>query len=696
MIDISRCGANERFISVDGRPLAVERGLLRDVNKMYKSYISSILPEGTSVPNKIFLLLRLQCPKGSYDVNIEPAKNEVMFEDSALVLDLFERLCKIAYGEKEVPQKMSREPTKKRGDQAVDFGIMLAAKASTTPTKDDKDSNPKSSDIPKQAEHPTAASGQSKKTKVFTNMFDMDHEEQLTLQDQDHSQREQEFLEETEDIMDPKVFNPFVTAKVNALQKQPNSSSPRGNLTLTPEQAGALKSIPSLERNDAAINQVSQRSDLLPSPSPSPERNSPYQNPGPPNRPWKSRQNRAEIDEDEASSPITAAQPVESMQPTLLDKWATTMNSSSPQRPPSDLVEVRRSEPIVLHTRQATGPTENTELGRSPSKRPMEISSGQQPAFRTPFRKSSNPQSSSPMFLDRPNDLSRRSPVRRGEPISPADTPVAQHPGFEVPRVSLDSELHDIMDFEHRKRSTVLEHRRRARQSNVRSVSAGGDYVEDQLAFSVPARPEKEGLVPIGQDASYGSKFGGTEEKQSEDDIPPQPNSSGYTQNPHSNRFKKALQDLEQRRSKNDIAAPDAEASESDDNDNRFEGNGEHQHDQQPKMSPKDPRAYLIRQLKRKNMQGKGSGLKKVSTAKLPFETIESGLATYTIVQVIDAREVVSIEQLSSQTAELSGIDSYVRSGHISSDMAEGTISQDTVQDLERRVQRLLSVADVI
>lgn len=664
---------------------------------MYKSYISSTLPEDTNAPNKVFLLLRLQCPTGSYDVNIEPAKNEVMFEDSGLVLDLFEKLCKIAYGDKkDVLHKTKRDSSKKQSDQTVDFNVLLAKKTDTDTVVQQPIPSPKTSKT-SEAEDSSNTLLQPKQTKTFRNMFDIDNEELLALEEEEDTPKQHELSEETEDVMDPKITNPFTLARLNSIVK-PSRSLPTGVSAQEPRHAELNSRSVQPERDSVATIFMPDHSALLPSPSPSPERNTPYQNPGPPNRPWKTRQNREDEDEEDVPSP-TVTTGSESTRPTLLDSWATSVNSSSPQQQSASTTEVRRSEPIFLPARTSDGPTGNAVRSKSPSKRPVGLSSGQQSAFQTPFKKSSKAQSSSPIpFNHSAGPFARRPQVQNGEPVSPADTTIDQFPGFERPRMLLDSELEDIMDFEHRKKSTIQEHKKRAKQLRVGFAAGERDQAEQRPRVSLPLRPEREGPEPIDQEASYGSKFGDKRMEDEYDDIPPQPNSAGYTQNPHRNRQKKAIRNLEERGAESGRPSPDLETTdleEPEGHHHTLAKSGNVLLRQHVKLSPKDPRAYLIRQIQDRALQGSTSGQKKMSTTKLPFETIEAGLATYTFIQVFDLEKTGDIEQMSRRTETLGRVDSYVRSGTISSDLVGGSITQDVLQELESRVRELLSAADV-
>lgn len=90
-----------QYISVDGRPVSTSRGTFRDIIKVFKSYIRSAAKtrgNSTSLSDP-FLCLHIRCPRGSYDVNVEPAKDDVLFTDSGALISLLEALFKRIYGE---------------------------------------------------------------------------------------------------------------------------------------------------------------------------------------------------------------------------------------------------------------------------------------------------------------------------------------------------------------------------------------------------------------------------------------------------------------------------------------------------------------------------------------------------------------------------------------------------------------------
>ncbi|PKS10618.1 hypothetical protein jhhlp_002373 [Lomentospora prolificans] len=97
------------FISVDSRPLAAQRGTPKKILIAYKAHLESCLKtEGHRLSNP-FIRLNIRCPPGIYDVNISPAKDEVIFTDEARVLEVVNQMLK-EYYKPEQRAERSAEP----------------------------------------------------------------------------------------------------------------------------------------------------------------------------------------------------------------------------------------------------------------------------------------------------------------------------------------------------------------------------------------------------------------------------------------------------------------------------------------------------------------------------------------------------------------------------------------------------------
>ncbi|OBT96214.1 hypothetical protein VE01_06831 [Pseudogymnoascus verrucosus] len=86
------------YASVDSRPVSCTRGTLKKVVSSYKQHIRAFASNTSKeAPKDPFIYLRITCPIGSYDPNIEPAKDDVLFEDEDAILSAAEKLFKSLY-----------------------------------------------------------------------------------------------------------------------------------------------------------------------------------------------------------------------------------------------------------------------------------------------------------------------------------------------------------------------------------------------------------------------------------------------------------------------------------------------------------------------------------------------------------------------------------------------------------------------
>lgn len=132
-LDFTKVNNAGQYFGVDGRPLASGRGITRDITKLYKNYLRSVSSsgEGSASINDPFLCLQIQCPPGSYDVNIEPAKDDVLFEDPQRILSLVEDLFRGMYGDLtgSAEKKQSSNKGKERASYNDGFELLMARKS---------------------------------------------------------------------------------------------------------------------------------------------------------------------------------------------------------------------------------------------------------------------------------------------------------------------------------------------------------------------------------------------------------------------------------------------------------------------------------------------------------------------------------------------------------------------------------------
>ncbi|KAL4864898.1 hypothetical protein BDV12DRAFT_175527 [Aspergillus spectabilis] len=100
--DYTKFNNSGQYISIDGRPVSSGRGVAQAIVKVYKSYLRFVASRDGSAPTITdpFFCVHIGCPGGSYDANIEPSKDDILFEDQPAVLSLVEELFRDAYGER--------------------------------------------------------------------------------------------------------------------------------------------------------------------------------------------------------------------------------------------------------------------------------------------------------------------------------------------------------------------------------------------------------------------------------------------------------------------------------------------------------------------------------------------------------------------------------------------------------------------
>ncbi|KAK0633350.1 hypothetical protein B0T14DRAFT_506526 [Immersiella caudata] len=88
------------FFSVDSRPIMLTRGLGRKLLSNFRIHYqqsTSVVEANGKTKQGILIRLNIVCPAGSYNVNIEPAKDDVMFADEEQVISHFERFLLSVY-----------------------------------------------------------------------------------------------------------------------------------------------------------------------------------------------------------------------------------------------------------------------------------------------------------------------------------------------------------------------------------------------------------------------------------------------------------------------------------------------------------------------------------------------------------------------------------------------------------------------
>lgn len=219
-----------QYVSVNDRPLTSSRGISRQLIRIYKESLKESSSLGDA--KDPFLYLSLSCPPGSYDANIEPAKDDVLFGDVDKVVEAVRRLMLISYPEKDV----SAEPT-------IDH----------EPTDDSREL------------FATPAPGaRLSRVEPKGNMYDLDEDDLTLFMDSVDQPRNDAFEEDEhpESIRSVAVSNPWITAKMNAYSNKRNNVNIQ---LLTPARQGS-SSTPEASSSAIGIHRPQQDTPAFPTP----------------------------------------------------------------------------------------------------------------------------------------------------------------------------------------------------------------------------------------------------------------------------------------------------------------------------------------------------------------------------------------------------------------------------------------------
>jgi hypothetical protein len=226
--------------------LASSRGISKDIITLYKSYIRSAVKscQPTASLSDPFLCLYISCPKGSYDANIEPAKDDVLFADPEAIKSLSESMFKDVYGSRGPSSQDNAE--KESAPVNDNFNLLMArGPAVQLPVS------------------PPPTNVQLPGTKMSFVNPDIEPTERTPKSILNQSSREMENSSEVESdsrLSDNNSMNPWTLAKTHFFRSSMSNSNIQ---LLTPIRSGEQ------QRNDRSADN-SQRismSPVLPSPS---------------------------------------------------------------------------------------------------------------------------------------------------------------------------------------------------------------------------------------------------------------------------------------------------------------------------------------------------------------------------------------------------------------------------------------------
>ncbi|KAF2855483.1 hypothetical protein T440DRAFT_550887 [Plenodomus tracheiphilus IPT5] len=251
---ISNYGA---FISIDARPVSSLRGTVKQMVAAFKARLRKMSPSLAGVKDP-FICVNIVCPSDSYDPNIEPAKDDVMFENSEIVLSVFNQLLSTFYLETAMVPESDDLPTSAQQPQPAQLENLPSR--IHTPTQDYV-----SESIPLDEVPDSDSQGQPR---WRSSMYGMDVNDLQFIQEEPPPTSGDE-----EGVRNVEVSNPWIIARMNAAVKprkpvavsqllsparsqqneSPQSSpiamkTPRQNLPISPLTSQILSKVPSSDQ----------------------------------------------------------------------------------------------------------------------------------------------------------------------------------------------------------------------------------------------------------------------------------------------------------------------------------------------------------------------------------------------------------------------------------------------------------------
>lgn len=579
---------------------------MKEIAKSYKRHVqkSVLSTTGRSV-SRPFLFMQIRCPSQSYDVNIEPAKDEVLFlpdradELLSLVECIFRRAYPKANAQEDAAPANSTQPTSPRESFIFDKKMLRAAPEGT----DSEAASIPGRGVALESEELPLRAGSLKTPWTITAMNAVIKPKKRNV---------------TQAITSSETTNASPDTEVEDLLEVVQQTTPYPGISTHSNEGGSCTS-------PLMVNA---------SRSPSPR-------PGPPLRPWvKASNNRA--------AGVAAPQSAHIANHNLAPQQSGLQNWLTPDpgvHCPADLPANSLDHPVPGSMQEVTSPgTPNlmTPVYRVPSSSQMGWSwGGGQKAFKLPSKRKSQGQLQMGFPPTPPSSVHDRH--ERNLQKDSRVMPVRPDPNEYSSRFSeVNAELSEIMEFEHRKKTAIAQQRRlAARFSSASPLTGSSDQPEmsDGVSGAIGLRPRQGSLFVEGYDARFGDAEAAPNRLGAKSHRVRHPQKVNDTSHSHPNEEGGSVVDIIEESGTSDFSAMATPG--------------------EPVLSPNDPRAYLLRQ-QRKPSQGK---LHRTKSSKLPLESISRGSGTFDLTATADIFQ--NLGHIHLHTHRLSSIDVYLQHGEI-------------------------------
>ncbi|KIX01630.1 uncharacterized protein Z518_09356 [Rhinocladiella mackenziei CBS 650.93] len=665
--DLAKVRNAAQHISVDGRPVSGDRGTMKEIVKIYKRCLEHTLSSAVSSSlSRPFLFMQIQCPPQSYDINVEPAKDEALFFRPHVLLSLVENLFRRAYGDI-------------HNAQIDDVNRTRSSETSEATSK------------------------------LHRTMYVADLE--------DLGEPESSIREEARDSAEPgdisvpakNMSNPFTIAAMTTIVT-PKEMRVCGQNTLQQNETRTDSNWLSVERRLAGSN--SHRTSLgpethLPSSSLALESPIPYQNPGPL---MKRRANITRQAEDEEQESLTSDDGEQSApsKRTSLQAWLTPNSSVRPRPVQGVRISVNdvggSPEARHEHSTRPPQPANGTRWSPPGSVMGLKWGPGQKP-FKFPLKRDSHhhshpsttSNSTSPGSLLIPDELVlERGGAFDSEQVNEDDAPSTRNQrtlSLGIPRLdtgiaspafpsssatsNTSTELDDIMDFEHRKKIAMAYQRRLATKLSPRKSLRGViGRRSSQPDNDESAEGDGQADKPGREDSE--ARFRSWKDPETEFEL----RQTQTRSNPHQNRYLAAMRDLSQSHSHSHSRPSSSQE--------RLLVTDDLDANPTPHLAQDDPRAYFMRQQRRSGHGLGHSKLHRTKSSRLPLETISSDAVTVNLALTADAFK--HFDTVKKCFATLTSVDRYVAStggeAELTADLLDANVDGDWGSELRHLVRK--------
>lgn len=248
--ELTKASGLGQYFIIDGRPVSSSRGVFKQISKLFRACLrkSNLAFENVKDP---FIYMSINCPEGSYDPNIEPAKDDVLFGDVERILAAARELLDSAY-----PSPGTNWQQTHDSSHVNQYGSSQSVEQEVSVTEEHQ------------------ADGYIRQDVAYkTNMYDMDDDD-LALLESIADEGQDTFQKDSEGDDDGRfssktLSNPWITAKVNSRTGKTNLGQPSQTQLLTPTRDPYLPQqsrFPNPPVRFTAINDQIQPASQFPTP----------------------------------------------------------------------------------------------------------------------------------------------------------------------------------------------------------------------------------------------------------------------------------------------------------------------------------------------------------------------------------------------------------------------------------------------